>query len=402
MGKTLFYQVNAHGHVNPSLSLAAELVRRGEEVIYYLTDEFREAVEATGATFRSYGAAYPPDLLEGIYGQPFVLAARMIDACRRIVPELMEAAHAEQPDYIIYDAMAPWGWMVAENLGVPSVSSMALLALHPKVLLAGGMFPSMVAQIVGSFGKVLEYNRTAAAFRRESGLKTPPLPVSLNAPGDLTINYTSSLFQPYAELFTGYEFVGPAMDFQRPAVEFPFERLSDKPLIYISLGTVNNDARLFYHACFEAFADDRYQVVLSIGKRIDAASLGSIPANFIVRPYVPQLDILQRADAFITHGGMNSVHEGLYYNVPLVVVPQTDEQTLVGRQVARLGAGVLLKKQETNPAQLREAAERILSDPAYRSNATRVGESFRQAGGVRRAADVILARFGSRQPAAAG
>src|SRR5829696_10141409 len=92
VAKTIFYQVPAHGHVNPSLSLVSELVRRGEQVTFYLTDEFKSAVEATGAAFRSYGSAYPAEMLEGIDGRPFILLSRMMDACRAMVPALIEAA----------------------------------------------------------------------------------------------------------------------------------------------------------------------------------------------------------------------------------------------------------------------------------------------------------------------
>jgi MGT family glycosyltransferase len=392
VAKTVFYQVPAHGHVNPSLSLASELVRRGEQVTFYITDEFKSAVEATGAAFRSYGSAYPNDMLEGIDGRPFILASRMMDACRAMVPGLMDTARAEQPDYIVFDAMAPWGWMVAKNLNLPSVSSMALLGLHPRIMLQAGLLPAIVRQSFGTFSHLRDYNRKVAALKHDLKLTAPTLMESLNAPGDITINYTSSAFQPQPELFgDSYRFVGPAMDANRPPVDFPFEQLDGRPLIFISLGTVNNEAREFYQACFEAFGGDSWQVVLSIGKRLDPATLHNIPANFIVRAYVPQLEILKRAALFITHGGMNSVQEGLYFNVPLVVIPQTDEQFLVGKQVARLGAGVLLRKGETNVTALRTAAEQVIGDPAYQTRATAVGETLRRAGGVQRAAAEILA-----------
>jgi UDP:flavonoid glycosyltransferase YjiC (YdhE family) len=67
----------------------------------------------------------------------------------------------------------------------------------------------------------------------------------------------------------------------------------------------------FYQMCFDAFAQTEWQVVLSFGTRIDPAALKEPPANFLIAPHVPQLEVLSRADLFISHGGMNSTMESL-------------------------------------------------------------------------------------------
>src|SRR5687768_5990207 len=150
-------------------------------------------------------------MLEGIDGRPFILASRMMDACRTMIPGLLDAARAESPDYILFDAMAPWGWMVAKNLNLPSVSSMALLGLHPRIMVKAGLLPAMIRQSFSTFSYLREFNRKAASIKRELGLSVPPLMETLNASGDLTINYTSSAFQPEPELIgDSYRFVGPA------------------------------------------------------------------------------------------------------------------------------------------------------------------------------------------------
>jgi MGT family glycosyltransferase len=190
---------------------------------------------------------------------------------------------------------------------------------------------------------------------------------------------------------SSYKFVGPT-PYARPVAEpFPFDQLGDKPLIYISLGTVNNRAREFYQATFDAFRDGPYQVVLTVGKQTEIASLGSIPSNFIVRNFVPQSEIVPRAVLFINHSGMNSVHDSLLEGVPMVLVPQQMEQALVAQQVKRLGAGVVISKQQATAARLRDAAATVLNNPSYRENAKRAGDTLRQAGGAARAADEIFA-----------
>ena len=123
--------------------------------------------------------------------------------------------------------------------------------------------------------------------------------------------------------------------------------------------------------------------------------LGPIPANFIVRPFVPQLDVLQVADVFITHGGINSVHEGLYYGVPLILIPHQFEQLLNARQVTARNAGLLIddqvKGQPVTPAQLRQALQEVLANRAYAEGARQIQQLLRDTGGFRQAADAIQA-----------
>ncbi len=152
----------------------------------------------------------------------------------------------------------------------------------------------------------------------------------------------------------------------------------------------NADAT-FYRACFEAFGREDVEVIMSIGTNVSEASLGQAPANFVVRPHVPQMEVLGRASAFVTHGGMNSVSESLFQGVPVVVIPQMGEQEVVGRRVEEIGAGIHLAKQDVSAEKLRESVARLLTDGRFREQAAVVRESFRTAGGVARAADAIVA-----------
>lgn len=200
-----------------------------------------------------------------------------------------------------------------------------------------------------------------------------------------TVVYTSPDFQPCADTFSEkYHFVGPLL---RPA-QSSFEKLPGRSLIYISLGTVNNDALPFYRACLAAFGGDpRFQLVLSAGTQTDLAALGPIPENCTVRASVDQMAVLDCADVFLTHCGMNSASEGLWHGLPLVLYPQTPEQHGVASRVAALGAGVPL----TDPSAdgIRRAVKTALTDPSYRENAQKLADGFRRCGGAVEAADAI-------------
>ena len=140
-----------------------------------------------------------------------------------------------------------------------------------------------------------------------------------------------------------YTFVGPPLADVVDDIPFPFDELAnDRPLIYVTLGTVFNNSPDFFRSCINAFADSEVQTVVSTGGRLGTSDLGPLPGNAIVREYVPQQAILQRASLMITHSGANSVHQALYHDVPLLLVPQQLEQALVAARVAELGAGLVL------------------------------------------------------------
>jgi MGT family glycosyltransferase len=172
-------------------------------------------------------------------------------------------------------------------------------------------------------------------------------------------------------------------------------------VVYVSLGTLFNVNAAFYRACFEAFENADVQVVLSIGPTVPTDSLGPRPANVILAPHVPQIEILDRASAFVTHGGMNSVSEALFHGVPLVVIPQMSEQEIVGRRVEELGAGVYLDRRDASPARLRAAVDRVLAGDNFRRGAAAVGASLRAAGGVPAAAEAVRSFAAARDLAAA-
>lgn len=203
---------------------------------------------------------------------------------------------------------------------------------------------------------------------------------------DLNLVFTSRAFHPENGVINGrFRFVGPAINPSTRPVKFPWEQLKGGTKIYISLGTINHLNPTFYQSVFTAFANYPAQFILSVGQNSDIDQLGPVPANFIVRNHVPQLEILPQVDAFITHGGMNSVHEGLYYGVAQIVVPSHLEQLLNGKRVAETQTGILLGGQypygRVTAAELRQALDTLLHTPHYRQNAIQMGQTLQNAGG---------------------
>ncbi len=403
MAKVIFFNIPAQGHINPSLPVITELVRRGEQVICVNTAETESQYAATGARFVSTPNT---DKLSQLVSQSSGgdipgNALALVQIAEVIMPFVLDLLQREKPDYVIYDSLCSWAKQAVEKLGIRAATSLSTFAMTPASLppFTPVMILDTLRQAVPRFPR---YWQTAARMRRNFGVKGVGLFGAVMSTGDFNIVYTSSLFQPGAEkLGDRFRFVGPSIAERPVAVDFPYEQLTRHPAVYISLGTINNQNTAFYRQCFEAFHDFNGQVILSVGRRTDIAALGDVPENFIVRGFVPQLDVLQRSDIFITHGGMNSVHEGLYYGVPLVVIPQQVEQAVVARQVVRHGAGIALGDQppygQVSARQLRDAVNHIQSErETYQAAAARLGDSFRASGGYIRAAEELIA-FGQGQ-----
>ena len=199
-----------------------------------------------------------------------------------------------------------------------------------------------------------------------------------------TIVYTSPEFQPCSETFSDkYAFVGPSI---RPVTE-QFQKKQER-LIYISMGTVNNAMMPLYNNCIAALKDSEFQVVMSVGHLVSMKEFGILPETISIFPQVDQIALLQQADVFISHCGMNSVSESLYFGVPLVMLPQTAEQRGVSERVRQLGAGIRLS--DSSPSAISEAIHTILSDNTYHQRAATLAEGFKQCSGAKGAADKIM------------
>jgi MGT family glycosyltransferase len=397
--KVLFFGLPVHGHMNPALPLARELVRRGDDVVFFATSEFAGRIEATGATYRPYRNAFLPEL--------GTLARRMDELAwlfMRTTAELLEqeldAYRAEKADYLITDSVAPWGQWIGEILGIPVVTSVTTFAFNRHVLrygVAHGVRPRSGRIFLSKLRHVTRAARLMFRLRRRYAVRGPGLMGTMSGASGKSIVYTSRAFQPRAETFDDrYVFVGPLLEARAEQGDFPWQRLPRSTIVYVSLGTLFNAAPDFYRDCFAAFSGMDAQIVLSVGSRISADTLGPPPDNVLVRSHVPQLEVLQRASAFVSHGGMNSVSESLFHGVPLVVIPQMSEQEIVGRRVEELGAGVVLERDAVTPSALRASVERVLADRGFAAHASTIGDSFRSAGGVTRAASAICDYVGVR------
>ena len=388
----------ALGHLNPTVPFVRELSRRGVEITYYTDERFRPVVEAAGARWYAYppGTICAQDIAEATrVGGPLGVVGRVLSAAEAMVPFLIEQFRGGV-DAVAFDSNALWGRIAASTLDLPTISLMTTIMLGPADYrrMTGGEWMALLPALRGLPGVVAARRRLVRRF----GTRVFPPPPALPLRGDVTIFPIPRQMQPSHPLIDeSCHFVGPTIDTGRAVDPLDAELAAHldtaEPVVLVSLGTLHAGTEAFFRGCFEALAGLPVRAVIAIGSRTDLDHLGTPPQNVVVRRSVPQIAVLARANAFITHGGMNSVLEALSYKVPMVVVPQQVEQLAIGSTVADRGAAIVLRHHLSHrpvpPAQLRQALGRVLADAHLRRSAETIRGELFTGGGAVAAADAI-------------
>lgn len=399
MSHVLFINVFGHGHINPTISVVSELVDRGEKVTYIAGEEFKDKVEGAGARFIGYKNFDELGFNNGDISLAEIQPQLM--EITRVYVEIVEVIFSikDKFDYVIYDSLFFVGAEIARILKIPSISSNSTFAVNDKTNYLSTFF-TRFGPVIKELLNNPDFQRTIHFLREKYGVNVPNILDMHKMKSDLNLVYTSRYFQINSEGFDdSYKFIGPSISDRQEILEPELISKEKSKIIYISLGTIFNKSVEFYESCFEAFRGMDAKIIMSVGMNIDIDSFKDIPDNFIIRNYVPQLEILKHADLFITHGGMNSTNEGLYYSVPLIVVPHFFDQPVVAYRVAELGAGIVIEKAKVSPALLKASVTKILSDNAYKENSEKVGKSLRESGGYKKGVDYIITLKDSKEAA---
>ena len=382
MSKIVFFSIPAYGHTNPTVEVVRELTSRGHQVWYYTFSMFQERLEQAGArTFccDDYLPPKTPDTDKKI-GKDFAALIEMaadttINLDQKVCMELEEI----KPDCIVSDSLCFWGKLFAKKLHIPYICSTTSFAFNQ---FTAKLMKRSISEIVRMLFGMPRINQKIQNLQANGYAVKSFIDIVQNDNETNTIVYTSKEFQPLSDTFSDrYAFVGPAL----PKLS---NEQNKKYSVYISLGTVNNRNRQFYQNCMKALKDSNRNVLISIGENTKISDFGEIPKHITIKNSVNQIEILSHAEVFLTHGGMNSVNESLYFGVPMVLFPQQSEQGLVARRTAVLGTGILLNN--SRPRSIQKALYQVLGNSSYKGHAKQLSDGLHHAGGAAAAADFIL------------
>ena len=337
------------GHTFPTLELARSFTEAGHQVGYVHSPDWQERIEATGAHFIAYDD-YPSTL------RP---PQRDIHSWQAAFKTLMRIGSGY--DCLIYEALFFPGKAPADRIGIPSFRIFSTFALNDHILKELGRTGGWYLTSIFRFPRL-----SSLAFRslsKKFKLRYPTIPeeITRNTP-ELNFSYTTRKFQVNAEDFDPkkYVFVGSSIGRRTDSpLGLP---LPGEPVIYISMGTLLNKSPHIFRLCLKAFQYAPINVVMATGSTVSPSILKDLPDNFAIRPFVPQLDVLATADLFITHAGMNSVNEAIYYGVPMVAIPIGNDQPMVARRLEDLHLGRQLKKRGLTTKKLRDTAYEVMKD----------------------------------------
>ncbi len=377
------FSIGAHGHVNPNLSVITELVARGHRVSYVVPESFTQIVASTGATPVVYRSVLPDEAAGQRWPHegPEVMSI-FLDEAEQALPQLRATFDRDRPAVVLYDITAYAARALAHSWGIP------LVQLSPTTVAWEGYEQDMAQEYAAILdnpgGKA--YQSRFASWLDEQGIALP-VDEFIGRPPRCIVLIPRAL-QPHADKVDErvYTFVGPSLDARPHQDDWP---APDRRLLLVSLGSAYTDVPQFYRDCCTAFGGLDWQVVISIGRHVDRAALGPVPSNVELHEWVPQLAVLGRASAFITHAGMGGCCEGLYQGVPMVAVPQAVDQFSNAAMLEELGVGVQLPMQQATPEALREAVLRLVASPEVAARAAALRDELRAAGGVAAGADII-------------
>ncbi len=371
----LFINANLYGHINPTLPLVKKLVDHGNQVDYFCSQQFQEKVVAAGASFLNYFdeldaflASYRPTDRHPFY----MLMEYILLYAEVMLPGVLKLIKNNQYDMIISDSLFGGPFFLKQILQIPVVSSHSSFAMSNAPVPASMLEPGIHPQLDHCY-EILE--RICSKY----AIPIPGLADIFISKAEWNVVYTIPEFNGDAGLdCSKYLFTGSVIQKDTETEFEGFFYKNDRPVIFISLGSINTDFIEFYKMCIKTFEGSDYYVVMSIGKKCNINQLGTIPSNFYVGNFLPQLAILKQTDIFITHAGFNSVSEALYYGIPLYALPMVNDQYLVAKRIKDMELGIVGKFKEITPQALRDGVEKLLSNEQIKGNCQRISMLLRE------------------------
>ncbi|GFI19081.1 oleandomycin glycosyltransferase [Lachnospiraceae bacterium] len=387
--------LGAFGHINPTLSLTTELVNAGHRVTYFTTEDFRKVIEPTGAKFvpmKSWMAEndkHNESKEEKNDGQEDNVAAVVpflfLNEAGAFIEDVLSVLREDRPDAILHDFAGIAGTMAADILGIPNVM---LYTSYPS----NGSY-SVAASFEGIPGDHplrIAADQIADGYVEKYGCRKMTVKEIFDGQGDLNLVMMQKRLVPNHETFDD-SFVFTGVQIGKRSTFGTWQAPDNgKPLLYSSLGTAFNNWPEYYPILFDAVRDLDINVFAALGA-IDPDSLTDVPANVELGKMVPQLDILSQASVFITHAGMGGTGESIYYGVPMIAIPQMDEQAITARQIECNGLGfALLDKGAITSEMLKEKIQILLNDPSYKEKVNEFSADMKTLGGAKASVNALI------------
>jgi len=391
-------------------ALGRELKSRGHQITFLQVPDIEAKVQSEGLTFLPIGQSY---YSPGSFAKSLSHLNRFnglealryaVSFCQQQTAIICEdapgAIRAAGIEALLVDQLEPAGEAVAEFLGIPFVGICCAQVIHrradaPPFFTPWSYQDTWWARLRNLTAYYLldcssqPILQVLNEYRRQWKLSTyPNLYASSSRLAQISQQPAAFDF-PYTDLPAWFYYTGPFRNASPQSTSFPYERLTGQPLIYASLGTIQNTKQEIFHCIAAACEGLDVQLVVAHGGGMSAAAVQTLPGSPLVVEYAPQLELLAKAQLTITHGGLNTVLDSLSHGVPLVAIPITHEQPGTGARILWTGTGEVIPLTRLSVSRLRTVIQRVLTEETYCSHALRLKKVIHQSGGVKRAADIV-------------
>lgn len=397
------------GHLNPFGALGRELIARGHRVTLFHMADVESRACGEELEFVTIGQAdHPPGALpkslatlgtlDGLKALRFTIG-EVTNTTRMMLRDGPDAISRAGVNALLVDQTEAAGASIAELLKLPfiTVCNALLLNREPGVPPAfsdwqyrSGLFARMRNRIGYALSdRALKRVRDVVnRHRREWGLAPQGPEQSFSALAQIS-QQPRAFDYPRQSPPAALHYVGPLRRPAKRTVPFPWDKLDGRPLVYASLGTLQNGKEHVFRIFAEACTRFDVQLVITHGGGLDERTASGFPGHPLVVSYAPQLEVLQRASLTLTHAGLNTVLDSLSCGVSMLAVPITYEQPAIAERIRWCGAGKAIPFRKLSSASAVAAIRELLENPEFQAAAKRVQKSIADAGGVRRAADII-------------
>ena len=418
----VFLCYHGFGHINACLKLARLLKEADFQVYFAGIGYFQKYVVSQGFSYHLL-KSYPFGLglekwLNTIKKERYVYLSSLRD---RITDSIYKSREVDlywmlqglQPDVVLIDARQATDFIVmynhlkSKNIKVAVLQPMLPLHLtpgHPPM--NSDVFPHAEGEVKKAIRK-LKWNEFKKTWKKKFiylGFDDKFLirrRIEKNAVPEHYISRSPSLLNfalqhidefilvpqafdfPISELASTRHYIGfmpnekrhdssdPAYKKKEAAI-FSTKNNKNLKLLYCSFGTIVLEEKeivlLFLKRLIAVASIEDYLLLISLQAQPQDVDKLQPFENVYIFNSVPQLEVLSQADIFITHGGINSIKESIYAEVPMLMYPVHSDFDPKGNavRVAYHGLGLRGNIISDTEKEIQAYIKELLSNPLYK------------------------------------
>ena len=389
MKKIVFIIQPCDGNVLPVLDIVKKLVDRGAEVFFYTCNKHKSMLDKLGAVSLDYRYPYfDSESNKSIFNyhnfdyMKYLIATtyEAMELHEKLSQTIIADINSIKPDLIIHDCFSLTGKILAKQFSIPAINIIPSYALNSDI-------PNQFLKLLLETGRREKYDETSYETVKKAYFNTERMVIrkypyilslldAVTSEEDMNIALSCVDFNMFRDSFNStYRFVG-RLHKNEPSKNPKAKK--ENFSIYISMGTLFDHERDFYTKCIQAFNDTKHQVIMKVPKNDLSYFRNMSSRNISLYEYVPQLDVLEKSDLFISHCGNNSFYEAIELEVPLMCCPIGIDQFFVSKTAVELGIGEIIDPQEISTQELYNKAINLINNRSVLGNLTVANKKLRK------------------------